>query len=253
MLKFIKYTEKNKYLSGIYCITNIIDDRIYIGSTNCFYKRFYEHNRDFCKNKHSNIHFQNFVNKYGIDSIKYNIIEILDFNLLLEKEQYYLDNYIDFDKDFNICKIAGTPPNYNRTFSESEIKNIADLYNSGKSCCQISELLFGHRNQRSKIAKITKGISYTEYKDLFNYRKYNQIGRVFSQETKNKISKANKGNPNIGGKGILRKGIGKLEKEVVLYIRNNPDHISQSKLANKFNISKSLVKDIQKLRTYNKF
>lgn len=253
MLNFIEYNKKNKYLSGIYCITNTIDDRIYIGSTNCFYKRFYEHSRDFCKNNHGNQHLQNFVNKYGIDSIKYNILEIADFNNLIVKEQYYLDNFINFNKDFNICKIAGTPPNHNRQFTEEDIKYIAELYNSGKSCCQISEILFNHRNQRSKIAKITKGENYSEYKDLFNYRKYNQTGRKFSQETKDKISKANKGNPNIGGKGLLRKGRGKLDKEIVLYIRNNPDKISQSKLALKFDISKSLVKDIQKLRTYNKF
>ena len=62
MLNFIEYNKKNKYLSGIYCIINTIDDRIYIGSTKCFYKRFYEHNRDFCKNNHGNQHFQNFVN-----------------------------------------------------------------------------------------------------------------------------------------------------------------------------------------------
>lgn len=253
MLKFIEYNKDSRYLSGIYCITNNIDNRIYIGSTNCFYKRFYEHNRDFCKLDHNNNHLQNFVNKYGIDSINYNIIEIVDFNNLIEREQYYFDNYIDFNKDFNICKIAGTPPNYNRSFSEKDILYISELYNSGKSCCQISEILFNSRDYRSKIAKITKGESYSEYKNLFNYRKYNQTGRIVSQETKDKIGKANKGNPNIGNKGILRKGNGKLEKEIVLYIRNNPDKISQSKLALKFEISKSLVKDIQKLRTYNKF
>lgn len=253
MLKFIEYNKDNKYLSGIYCISNIIDNRIYIGSTQCFKRRFTEHLKSLSDNTHNNPHLQKFVNKYGIDSIKFEILEIIELEDLLIKEQYYLNNFIDFNKDFNICKIAGTPPNYNRSFTEKDITYIAKLYNSGKSCCQISEILFNNRNQRSKIAKITKGESYSEYKNLFNYRKYNQVGRKFSQETKNKISKANTGNSNIGGKGILRKGNGKLEKEVVLYIRNNPDKISQSKLALKFEISKSLVKDIQKLRTYNKF
>ena len=120
------------------------------------------------------------------------------------------------------------------------------------SCCKISELLFNNRNKRKIISDITRGESYSEYKNLFNYRKYNQTGRVISQETKDKISKANKGNPNIGGKGKERNSHGKLDNSIVLYIRNNPDNISQSKLALKFNISKSLVKDIQKLRTYKK-
>ena len=252
MLNFIDYNSENKYESGIYCITNIIDNRIYIGSTQCFKRRFSEHSRSFSDNTHNNPHLQKFVNKYGIDSIKFYIVQITDINDLLTKEQCYLDNYIDFNKDFNICKIAGTPPNYNRQFTEKDIKYIAELYNSGMSCCKISELLFNNRNKRKIISDITRGESYSEYKNLFNYRKYNQTGRVISQETKDKISKANKGNPNTGGKGKERNSNGKLDNSIVLYIRNNPDNISQSKLALKFNISKSLVKDIQKLRTYKK-
>lgn len=252
MLNLIDYNSENKYKSGIYCITNTIDNRIYIGSTQCFKRRFSEHLKSLSDNTHNNTHLQKFVNKYGIDSIKFYLIQITDLDTLLTKEQYYLDNYIDFNKDFNICKIAGTPPNYNRQFVEEDIKFIAKLYNSGKSCCQISELLFNSRNKRKIISDITRGETYSEYKDLFNYRKYNQTGRILSQETKDKISRANKGNPNIGGKGKERNSNGKLDSSIVLYIRNNPDSISQSKLALKFNISKSLVKDIQKLRTYKK-
>jgi group I intron endonuclease len=228
MLNFIEYNQNNKYLSGIYCITNTIDNRIYIGSTNCFYKRFYEHNRDFCKNKHNNIHLQRFINKYGIDSIKYKIIEILDFNFLLEKEQWYLDTYINFEKDFNICKIVGTPPNYNRSFTENQIKEIANLYNSGKSCCQISEILFNNRNQRSKIASMVKGISYSEYKKLFNYKKYSQIGRTFGQETKNKI-------------GIANSGTRVLSISDIEFIKNNFDKVSGRKIASLLNKSKSVI------------
>lgn len=248
----MELNKENKYLSGVYKISNNIDNRIYIGSTQCFKRRFSEHLKSLANDNHNNSHLQCFVNKYCIDSIKFEILEITELEDLLTREQHYLDNFIDFNKDFNVCKIAGTPPNYNRSFTEKDITYIAKLYNSGKSCCQISEILFNNRNQRSKIAKITKGESYSEYKNLFNYRKYNQTGRVISQETKDKISKANKGNPNIGGKGKERNSHGKLDNSIVLYIRNNPDNISQSKLALKFNISKSLVKDIQKLRTYKK-
>lgn len=253
MLNFTDYTDENKYKSGIYAFSNTIDNRIYIGSTNSFYKRNYEHFNDFKKNTHNNPHLQRFYNKYGENSLKFHIIEFVEISELLKVEQSYLDTIVDFSRDFNISRIAGRPPVTNRSFDEKDIIYIAELYNSGKTCCQISEMLFGNRDKRSKIAKITKGNSYPEYKELFNYRKYSQKGRKCKEETKEKISKANKGNPTIGGKGIERKGNGKLEKEVVLYIRDNPDKISQSKLGLKFNISKSIVKDIQKRRTYNKF
>jgi len=117
----MQLNKENKYLSGIYQISNNIDNRIYIGSTQCFKRRFTEHLKSLADNTHNNPHLQKFVNKYGIDSIKFEILEIIELEDLLIKEQYYLDSFIDFNRDFNICKIAGTPPNYNRSFSEKDI------------------------------------------------------------------------------------------------------------------------------------
>ncbi len=224
----MELNKENKYLSGVYKISNNIDNRIYIGSTQCFKRRFTEHLKSLADNTHNNPHLQKFVNKYGIDSIKFEILEIIDLEDLLIKEQYYLDNCIDFNRDFNICKIAGTPPNYNRSFSEKDILYIAELYNSGKSCCQISEILFNHRNQRSKIAKITKGESYSEYRDLFKYKKYNQTGRVISQETKNIIGNKNKGSRVLS--------ISDIE-----FIKQNYNKLSGRKIAKLLNKSKSVI------------
>jgi len=102
------------------------------------------------------------------------------------------------------------------------------LYNSGKSCCQISEILFNHRNQRSKIAKIVKGESYSEYKYLFKYKKYNQTGRVISQETKNIIGNKNKGSRVLS--------ISDIE-----FIKQNYNKLSGRKIAKLLNKSKSVI------------
>jgi hypothetical protein len=85
---------------------------------------------------------------------------------------------------------------------ENQIKKIAELYNNGKTGCQIAELLFNDRNYRVKINSLIRGDSYKEYSHLFNYRKYTQIGRRFSEETKNKISKANIGTTALSEKDI---------------------------------------------------
>jgi len=203
MLVLHDYNDNNKYLAGVYCIINSIDDRVYIGSTKCFKRRFTEHLVGFAENTHSNKHLLNFVNKYGVDTLTFKILEILEFDVLLIREQWYLDNVIDFKKDFNICRIAGTPPNYNRSFSEEDIIKIAKLYNEGMSCCKISELLFNDRNFRCKISNITRGESYSEFKHLFNYRKYDQTGRKYEQSTKDKIGKANKGTKVLSESDII--------------------------------------------------
>lgn len=197
-MQLIEITQENKNNSGIYCITNTIDDRIYIGSCKNFRIRKSEHIRNLKKNTHNNIHIQRFVNKYGIDSLKFHIIEFSEILELVDKEQKYLDS---LNPHFNICKKAYQPP-VKYSLTEEQIKQIADLYNNGKTGCQIAELLFNDKNYRIKINSLIRGDSYKEYNHLFNYRKYTQIGRRFSEETKNKISKANTGTTALSEKDV---------------------------------------------------
>ena len=51
-------------LSGIYKITNIINNKFYIGSAVDLKEREYEHFRRLFKNNHCNILLQNSFNKY---------------------------------------------------------------------------------------------------------------------------------------------------------------------------------------------
>ena len=173
-MQLIELTQENKNNSGIYCITNTIDDRIYIGSCKNFRVRKQEHIRNLKKNTHNNIHLQRFVNKYGINSLNFHIIEFSEILELVNKEQKYLDS---LNPDFNISKKAYQPPVTNRSFTKEQIEQIAELYNNGKTGCQIAELLFNDRNCRIKINSLIRGDSYKEYNHLFNYRKYSQLGK----------------------------------------------------------------------------
>ncbi|MEG7747601.1 GIY-YIG nuclease family protein [Listeria monocytogenes] len=53
---------------GIYKITNIVNNKIYIGSTNNFKRRITEHKRTF-KDGKSNKYLNNSVNKHGISRV----------------------------------------------------------------------------------------------------------------------------------------------------------------------------------------
>jgi group I intron endonuclease len=89
---------------GVYKITHVQKpDLFYIGSASSynnkkiqkgFYIRFYHHLKDLRNNKHNSKYLQNVVNKYGIEGIRFEILEIIDStdrNIILEREQYYLD------------------------------------------------------------------------------------------------------------------------------------------------------------------
>jgi group I intron endonuclease len=79
----------------IYKITNIENNKIYVGQTKFLNieKRFWSHKNSLSKNKHHNNHLQNSWNKYGEDKFKFEIIEkVLSYDLLNTREIYWIKN-----------------------------------------------------------------------------------------------------------------------------------------------------------------
>lgn len=95
---------------GIYFIKNIVNNKIYIGSTINFKERWHEHVRLLKKQKHHCLHLQNSWNKYSEKSFIFKRIEIVKSqDNLIKTEQSYLDKYWDGGINcYNICKIAGS-------------------------------------------------------------------------------------------------------------------------------------------------
>lgn len=108
-------------ISGIYKITNILSNKIYIGSGIDINNRWAVHRYQLKNNKHVNIHLQNSYNAYGLDSFKFEIIEICEKEKFEEREQYWMDIYNSYDKNlgYNICNVARTTLGYKHS---NEIK-----------------------------------------------------------------------------------------------------------------------------------
>lgn len=91
---------------GIYKITNLVNGKLYVGSSVNLDKRIYEHFRTLNKNEHSNIHLQRAFNKYGKENF---VSEILDYvshkSELKYREQYWMDKY-NWDMLYNIAPFA---------------------------------------------------------------------------------------------------------------------------------------------------
>ncbi|RJQ27115.1 hypothetical protein C4577_02235 [Candidatus Parcubacteria bacterium] len=90
--------------SGIYVMCSTIDSRCYVGSATRLGKRFNGHKKDLCRGSHPNKRLQNFVNKYGIDCLRFDILEFCKKEDLIRREQYYMDELKPF---FNIAPKAG--------------------------------------------------------------------------------------------------------------------------------------------------
>lgn len=92
---------------GIYSITNITDNKRYIGKSINIEHRFWCHRNKLSKVERDknqvNRHLWNAVKKYGLDNFKFEILEAhvtLDENHLKDRELYFMDLYNSCDRNF---------------------------------------------------------------------------------------------------------------------------------------------------------
>jgi group I intron endonuclease len=103
--------------SGIYKIICLVNGKIYIGSAKNIKERFKLHLIYLNKNKHKNSHLQYAFNLYGEKNFIFTIIEFVNIENLIEREQYWLDATKCYDRTigFNICLKANSSLGVKRT------------------------------------------------------------------------------------------------------------------------------------------
>lgn len=211
---------KGKYnYSGIYCLRNKIDNRCYVGSAQKLNYRLWNHKHKLIKGNHANNILQNFVNKYGIDNIYFEILESVDIDNLIEREQYYIDN---LKPEFNILPKAGS--NAGIVMSEEQkikiSKNRKGILHTEDTKKRISESMKGVPKSKEHSTKV--GLKHK--------------GKTVSQEQRDKISKANKG----------RISTPKITWEIVDEIRKlHFQGIKDKELAIQFDLSKVQINNIR--------
>jgi group I intron endonuclease len=86
---------------GIYKIINLINNKVYVGSTQkSFISRYKSHYEKLRINKHIGyLHLQNAVNKYGIENFKFEILEECEKEQCIEKETFWIKYYNSTNKE----------------------------------------------------------------------------------------------------------------------------------------------------------
>lgn len=165
-------TTDNMRRSGIYKISSTLCPKIYIGSAVCFARRLAIHKLDIKRKKH-NQKILNYVRKYGVQTLKFEILEYVDDpQNLIPREQYWLDKLQPYKSaiGFNICKVAGsclgiTMPESQRTATSNRMKN--NTLSVGRKHSEAARRLMSEASKR----------------------------RVWTQESSKKLSAAKKGVP----------------------------------------------------------
>ncbi len=76
--------------SGIYKITNLVNNKCYIGSSKDYKQRIRQHKNMLLYNNHCNKHLQSSYNKYGKENFKFELVELISEEELITNEIHYI-------------------------------------------------------------------------------------------------------------------------------------------------------------------
>lgn len=175
--------------SGIYIITHLASGMVYIGSSVDVTKRLKEHKRDLKAKRHHSPRLQNFFSKYGMDAFTFVLLEEVEIDSLLNREQHWMDHYESHNrnKGFNIYCTAGSPLGYKHT--EEHKRKLSILFSGennmfyGKQHTDETKRIIGEKN-RTRF----KGTRLKEENPFY--------GKKHSEETLNNYSEKRKGSLN---------------------------------------------------------
>lgn len=179
-------------------------DECYIGSTTrSFQHRWLQHLTALRRNVHENSALQNIVNKHGLKSLVFEIVEVInDDKILLEKEQYWINYYDSYNRGYNCIPFAqntkgrivkeSTKEKFYKKVSQysldgdyiatfKSLRDAAEKTNTDKvtilNCCKKQKSVktaggyqwrYGDNKEKLNIVKVKKNIKVGQYDEKHN-------------------------------------------------------------------------------------
>lgn len=222
-MKF-ELTKEKGILKGIYQITNLITNDIYIGSTTVsFVKRYYKYKSSYKRyiegaTRSCHPYLFNAITKYGWDNFRFSILESLkldEFEIRL-KEECYIN---ELNPKYNICKrpSRGGSPNSGRKLSDEWKKRIGEKsknYKHTNNADVYAKMVLKNKNT-SSLYQITKN-------DEIFIGSLIECSIKFNVDSVTIISWSKKENNNLGWKVIKIKSQRKklkvfFENEILIF------------------------------------
>lgn len=200
--------------SGIYTITNLLDNKIYVGYATNFRKRKGDHISNLRKNKHKNIHLQRAFNRDGENNFKVELLEEYSIDVLPSLENYW-------------CNLLDS---HNPNFGY----NILPTSEFG--------LITHSKETREKLSKSKLGYKCSEEhcKNIGLAKKGIPLSEEHKEKLRIKTYEANK-------KGIKKLNEEKV-KEIVFLINQG---IKTSIIAKQFNVDRHIISKIKYGKMWN--
>jgi group I intron endonuclease len=166
----------NDAISGVYWIRNKVNNHIYIGSSKNVRSRIHNHKNQLCRQVSHHRLLQDAVNEYGIKNFSCRVLITCHPDMLFWYEQQFIDQW---HPEYNIYPFADSPrgsiPNIGTTGYKFSAESRAKMSASHMGHAPTKGFT-GHKFSKESIAKISAAGK----------------GRVYSDESKHKMSEARK-------------------------------------------------------------
>lgn len=235
-------------LIGIYKITCVNNSKVYVGSSSNIKTRWYRHISNLKYNK-SNPNLQNSYNKYGKDSLKFEVLEECDVKDLIKKETFWAEKYIKEGVEiFNVGEFIESPTR-GTNLSEAHKSLLRERFSGEKNPSY--KKMWVHNDYEEKYIKESeldlyqkngykKGLTLSHRLNISMRQK--EIGRKMTEENKRKIIEIAKRPKSEKQKMKLSK----IRKELcgikILCIETGEIFDSYTDAANKFNTSYQAIR-----------
>lgn len=138
-------------MSGIYQIRNIVNNKIYIGSSRRLNKRKIAHFSKLRTNKHHSPALQKAFIKYGEDKFIFELIILCDETLLLKLENMFIR---DLDPEYNCSKNTFAPMTGRKHSEETLNKMRTAIRPRGDQCYNYGKKTPEHIKEKQRLKKI---------------------------------------------------------------------------------------------------
>lgn len=232
----------------VYCITNLINEKKYIGQTTKFKNRKNEHLYKLENDIHENKHLQNSYNKYGKDNFVFTIInKNIPVEILDDWELYYIEEIYGTysNKGYNMIlsheALRGeNNPFYGKKHSDEVLRRISKKI-SGENSSSVKYSRNKYLEEYKKLINSDKSYLEFSYSSKFSAPVLRKVVNHVHWTTENmpefcrlKYKPRNKGENNPASTLTL-------EECLEIYKRYNKENITQKELGKEYSVHRKLV------------
>lgn len=160
--------------TGVYTITNLCNNLMYVGCTSNFETRWKKHKQDLRKRRHGNSYLQKAWNKYGEENFIFEELVTCDIEFMYSEEHYWVNMLGTHDSKYGY-NIKLTHPE-NKNINSKEISERIRIKATGRKWSEEYKQLFreqklGRIQSPSQIEKAAKG----KYKPILQCSKSGEL------------------------------------------------------------------------------